>query len=190
MKRLTLFLIACFCFTTAFSQVGVYESHEAFLDKKLKTYAEYVGTKSKNGRYAILLKDTEGGKVILPLSEQNIWGYQKEEDKIVRVHQNKTPYLIYKQGRITLYFNYHSNVGSEEALSSSKVKDALYSEDFPPQISLGTDGEMVRLSKKNLGILLEDDQDAMAKLEKHSIFYESLVEFILTYNESVEVSTL
>lgn len=181
MIRIVLFLCFLFCYSYSFSQVGIFETHDSFLNKKIDIeYAEYVSAGHAFGSFVIVFKDHKGKKVRIKLNRKKMWGYATENG-VYRINKNNNPYRIVESGKIVVYTSYSSTVlgGGDMSLIT------FDNNQFVPLISDGTNGQLYKMKRKSLKKIFRENPSELKKIKKGRS-YQRLFTAIQEYNREAK----
>ncbi|WP_338792268.1 hypothetical protein [Bernardetia sp. MNP-M8] len=168
----------------AFSQAGVYKTHEDYLNNNLTDYGIYSSVYHILGHFTVTFEDENGKKTEIKIRKGNIWGYINNDGDVYRVNDKDDPCKIITIGKIVVYGNYTKAgyttttvTDSRTGFPSTRTSASFY--------SFGTNEEMKFLSKKTLKKELKKnkDKESLNMLKKVGVFKGySLMEFINDYN--------
>lgn len=171
-------IVAMICiYNMATAQVGIFKNYDDFFANEVKTYKEYKSTHHALGKFKITFINEKGRETKIDVEHSKMWGYKKNDDTIFRVSAKNIPYVIIIYGKMAVYGNYSTEIdGNEYEMRANQ---------FPPQVSMGLNGEMLPLSRKNIKKLLlaEGDEAAYERAKKTKNYYQALVDFVIEYNE-------
>ncbi|MGK0387603.1 MAG: hypothetical protein ACI94Y_000329 [Maribacter sp.] len=173
-KKIALFTMIVMIHSLAAAQTGIFKTYEDFLSNNVIEYKNYSYTHHTFGNFKVAFIDNDDKTVIFDLNKESIWGYRKGDGNILRVDKRNNPNVIIMRGDIVTYGNYSTKISNDGF--------EMKSNQFFPQISLGLNGEMIRLTKKNLRKMLKDDFSALQELKKTSKNIQALFDFVLRYN--------
>jgi len=183
MIRIILFLCFLFCYSYSFSQVGIFKTHDSFLNKKVDTeYAEFVSASHVLGNFVVTFKDYEGKKVKIKLNRKKIWGFATE-DSVYRLDKKNNPYIIVELGKIVVYSSYLSRIIRKDNIDAALI--VFDDSQFTPLISDGTNGQMYQMKRKSLKKIFKDNPSELKKIKKGR-GYQSFFDAIKDYNKKVK----
>lgn len=174
----TLVILFLFVFQqNAFSQAGIYRTFDDLINGNLIAHEGDVSVIHALGNFRIAFKEKGGKKIKYSLNKEQIWGYQNKEGYIFRVSHKKDPYMILEVGNIIYYTNYSTKVSDDGMIQFN-------SNQFVPHISHGLNGDMVKLTKKNLKKMLNEDGATQKELDglKKKRSYQAMYDYIVEYN--------
>lgn len=157
-----------------FVKCGVYKTYDDYINGNIIEY-ESLSINMRFGKYSLVFTDKNAREVTYESNPEVLWGFLSPNRRTYRIGGKNHPYVIVELGKLVVYFN------SSTTFYGNKV--SYESNSHQPMISLGANGQMVKLIKRNIKTLIVDEKSAIKKLDDSRSNLNSLVNFVKEYNE-------
>lgn len=178
MKKVLLSILVSLLAVSAFSQAGIYQTYEDFLENRvMEEYSEYVSSYHAFGRFTITFLDEYGEEV--KVKPGKYWGYRRENGMMFKFNKDGAPFYIVVRGALNVYTNYRSHFNEEGNL----VFD--YGGAYSPAFSIGDNGKFILLTQGRVKKQIKKigNEEDLKLLKEAGSYPSDLMRYIQGFNE-------